>query len=380
MKTLFPATAVSLVLLCSVSVCPEEVPMASTTPPSTLMDSGDFRPEANVRHGEGRVWIEGVDKLCRANREWRENSVMRTLSICMQAAGEDASYDYLMGASGLAFRLHVHKDLCPSSPHAYCGYNVRNDAFAAMPRKMALLSPDQNDGWEAAKARKAITNSIDRGIPVTYGQIEDGVLWAYEDGGDSLLGRSYFRWHEDQPAQEMEDWPCGFAVAGDSQPLDRRQVLIHSLELARRLWETPAFEDYYSGKAAYDHWLEALQDPARYDEFGTMKDRDSLHGNGYIYLCLQDARRAAVAYLKMMEPEAESARPHLVRAAAAYQKMLTLLDANHTNAPLGGWVKDPSEWTPEKRAAEARALGQARRLDQQAQDELQLALAKLQGE
>lgn len=334
-------------------------------------------PASNVRRSDARVWIEGADRLCSANREWQENSVMRTLSVCMQAAGENASYEYLMGASGLAFRVQVHKDLCPSSPHAYCGYNVKNDVFAAMPRKMTLLSPKQEDKWESDKARRAITGSIDRGIPVTYGQIEDGVLWAYEDGGAKLLGRSYFDWHLDAEPREMTEWPWGFAVAGEKRAVDRRQVLIHSLELARKLWNTEKFEDYFSGTAAYEHWDEVLRDPRRYDDSGTIKDGDSLHGNGYIYLCLQDARKAAAAYLRMMGPEAGKARPHLENAAAAYEKMLALLEANNTNAPMRHWLKDASEWSPQKRSAEAKALRQARKLDEQAQEELQLALEEM---
>jgi len=66
--------------------------------------------------------LEGVEKL-----QWgkgQENTFMGALTAAMRAIGEDVTYDYLMGVSGAAFRLHFHQpNWCPSSPDATCGFD-----------------------------------------------------------------------------------------------------------------------------------------------------------------------------------------------------------------------------------------------------------------
>src|SRR5512146_2658539 len=67
-------------------------------------------PDA-VKRTEKSVWIEGV-----RNIEFRQTptSVMGSLAEALRVLGEPVSYEYLMGASGAAFRMQVHEDgMCP---------------------------------------------------------------------------------------------------------------------------------------------------------------------------------------------------------------------------------------------------------------------------
>ena len=97
-------------------------------------------------HREGdRVWLEGV-------KGWhpgdKESSVHAAQEAIMQAVGEDVTYDYLLGVSGLAFRMQVSKNgLCPSSPHSCCGYGCHSRSVAALPWKVRVFAvkPDQAD-------------------------------------------------------------------------------------------------------------------------------------------------------------------------------------------------------------------------------------------
>jgi hypothetical protein len=70
----------------------------------------------SVHRDADRVWLEGV-------RGWspheQHSSVHAAQAAVMGAVGEDVTYDYLLGVSGLAFRMQVSKKtLCPSSPHS----------------------------------------------------------------------------------------------------------------------------------------------------------------------------------------------------------------------------------------------------------------------
>ena len=73
-----------------------------------------------LHRDQDRVWLEGVSGWFVGDRE---SSVHAAQAAAMAAVGEDISYEYLVGVSGLAFRMQVSKDgLCPSSPHSFCGY------------------------------------------------------------------------------------------------------------------------------------------------------------------------------------------------------------------------------------------------------------------
>ena len=64
-------------------------------------------------HREGdQVWLEGVQGWHCGDRE---SSVHAAQAATMEAAGEDVSYDYLLGVSGVALRGQVTNDgICPS--------------------------------------------------------------------------------------------------------------------------------------------------------------------------------------------------------------------------------------------------------------------------
>lgn len=66
----------------------------------------------------------------------------------MRAVGEDVAYDYLVGVSGLAFRMQVSKtNLCPSSPHSFCGRRCVARSTESLPWQVRVfeLKPDDRD-------------------------------------------------------------------------------------------------------------------------------------------------------------------------------------------------------------------------------------------
>ncbi len=50
------------------------------------------------------------------------NTVLASLASAQIAAGEDITYELLMGISSRAFRFRLC--WCPSAPHSHCGFNT----------------------------------------------------------------------------------------------------------------------------------------------------------------------------------------------------------------------------------------------------------------
>ena len=89
--------------------------------------SEEHRMKTQVHRDGDRVWIEGV-------KGWfcgdKESSVHAAQEAVMQALGENASYDSLLGISGLAFRMQVSKEgLCPGSTSAWPSIGPRRRAI-----------------------------------------------------------------------------------------------------------------------------------------------------------------------------------------------------------------------------------------------------------
>jgi len=66
--------------------------------------------------GDDRRIIENVPRPKGAN------TVLASLASALITAGEDITYELLMGVSGRAFRLQFN--WCPSAPHSHCGFNA----------------------------------------------------------------------------------------------------------------------------------------------------------------------------------------------------------------------------------------------------------------
>ena len=83
---------------------------------------------AEVHRDGNRVWLEPVDKFL----PYQQNTVINCYATAMRAAGEDCSYEYLMGLSGAVFRFQLSRGgWCGSSPHAYCGFQCGKAHLAA---------------------------------------------------------------------------------------------------------------------------------------------------------------------------------------------------------------------------------------------------------
>ncbi|MBM3240166.1 hypothetical protein FJZ31_28105 [Candidatus Poribacteria bacterium] len=105
-----------------------------------------------------------------------ESTYIGALTVAMNAIGEDVTYDYLMGVSGTAFRLHRY-GWCPSAPDATCGFNHGTPAMKAMGYKVTGIPSDENKPEDVEKVRKAVVESINRGYPVLAIDLKEVPDW-----------------------------------------------------------------------------------------------------------------------------------------------------------------------------------------------------------
>jgi len=202
-----------------------------------------------VRRNGDRVWLEGV-------RGWfvgdRESSVHAAAAAVMEALGEETSYEYLLGVSGLAFRMQVSKEgLCPSSPHSFCGYPCHARSSQALPWQLQILSAEADDADRVQEARQAVVESIDRGIPAQYGSEEDGIIVGYCKGGAEWICFHPMREGGTQTFVET-NWPWGILIFVEpkQEMPSRRELAIGALEQAVVMSQAKEAEGYHVGFAA----------------------------------------------------------------------------------------------------------------------------------
>jgi len=333
--------------------------------------------KAKIQREKDRVWLEGV-------KGWfcgdKESSVHAAQEAAMQAVGEDVTYEHLVGVSGLAFRMQVSKDgMCPSSPHSCCGFRCVDRSVRTLPWKVKvfLVKPDNAQG--VAEARRAVVQSIDRGVPVQYGSEEDGVIVGYAKGGAEWICLHPYRDGGKKTFVETK-WPWGIVVfteRKDALPATRDSAL-EALKQAVEMSKADEAGAYCLGFKAWDVYIQRL---SALDGADDKTRKDSMQGNAWIYECLAQYRDAAARYLRAVGPEfGPQAAQHLLKAAESYDKLANhvLRDEKHcvvTVAPYPWALKPGESWTAETRQGQIQRLKAALPLEREALAEIEKALA-----
>lgn len=325
-------------------------------------------------HCEGdKVWLEGVQGWSDGDKE---SSVHAAQASVMSALGEAISYDYLLGISGLAFRLQVSTDgFCSSSPHPACGYQCIECSTRALPWDIQSYSAAADDKVKVAAVRQAVMASIDRGIPAQFSNEEDGIIVGYQRGGEAWICLHPQQHGGKQPYLEA-NWPWGVTVYSTRKTAmpELKTLVIESLQqaVAMAITET-APEDYHVGFKAWDDYIAKLEILEKADG----KTRASLQqGNAWIYECLGKHRGAAAVYLRQVAPLFDdTAAAHLRLAADQYEA----LSGKVLSGDKGLWDVAPypsgQAWTPAQIADQVRRLKAALPLEHAAISEIERALA-----
>ncbi len=332
--------------------------------------------KTTVHRDADRVWLEGVSGWFVGDRE---SSVHAAQAAAMAAVGEDISYEYLLGVSGLAFRMQVSKDgLCPSSPHSFCGYGCHARSSQALPWKLQPFETKTDDTAKVKAARQAVVDSIDRGVPVQYGSEEDGIIVGYQKGGKEWICFHPMREGSTKTFVETQ-WPWGILIFVEpkQEMPSKRELATGAIEQAVAMAQAQEAEGYHVGLTAWDAYLARLRALQEADE---ETQKGDMVGNSWIYECLAQYRSAAAQYLREVASEFGSqAEGHLLKAANLYERMSNevLQDSEHcliTIAPLPWSLKEGEAWTHEMRQDQITRLEAALPLEREAIREIESAL------
>jgi hypothetical protein len=290
--------------------------------------AGGVAPAAEVEY-PARAVLEGVPRV---GYDVHLCPFPGSVYAALEYLGEPVGYDYLMGASGAAFRRAWNRD---------DGGNVDLMRFQPGPyaRLFAALGYDFVAVPMSDKAAmiQAVKRSIAAGRPVLAfvltGPPECGVVAGYDRDGETLIGWSYFQEGADGGYAEMPGWfeargvgpDAGLIVLGDKQPTAPapRETVAAALEWAVDLARTerrPECKDHVCGLAAYSAWADALEVDADYpaEEPETMATRMMIHGDQCVMLT---ERSSAAAFLRAMAEEAPEAALQLEAAANACDRV-----------------------------------------------------------
>ncbi len=290
--------------------------------------------------------VETKDKVFIANipqLKWGENtdnSFIRSAQLSLNALGEDYSYEFLMGISGAAFRLHFNPDWCPSSADSTTGFDVSSVLFQSLGYKSELHSIDDNNFNDIKSLYQKIIAQINLGIPIVAINLkvcpEWGIITGYLKNKPGILCRTYFDETDEYSLAERAPW-LTFFIGEKGQPLDDDVLFKNSLKIAVQLARTDEFGEHKSGYSAFSKWIKELK--KRSVSIRT-KIFAEYEVNLTIFNYLLDSRKAAVGYLASMNNKMK--RANLV--IDNYRKEVDLLEETQKNI-LPSFDSEPQSWT-----------------------------------
>jgi hypothetical protein len=296
------------------------------------------------------------------------------LGALLAAAGRDLPQSYILGASGLAFRLTLDLVFSPGAP-----FEINfHEQFPLWENLGAWFRRSTDRDESLGRIRE----SIDRGLPAIAFDLmeipEYGLVVGYD--GERLACLTMASAGETEPAWMAEgDWPPAahgnwtrpeaIALLDLAPAFERRRAEVASLRFAIEHFWAPAGRDMWlqHGKGAYEFWISTLSSslPLHGAQPGL--------GHSYNLLVLAAARREATAYLTDLAARYPEAPP-LAAAARRYAEVASALSEAMAVLPFPG--RNGIE-TKEERTALAACLRRALGAEHQAIDEIERSMRAL---
>ena len=324
----------------------------------------DLLPE--IKRKADAIVIEDIDAL-----DWstgKSNSFLAALEAIANNTDIDKDYVYLYGVSGAAFRLHFHKMWCPSSPDPTCGFNAGEAAFAALGMKYRIKHVAEDDTAGQEELRKEICVSINKGFPVIAIDLievpEWGIVTGYQNAGRDFFCRTFFDRREGYDKAENLPWATYFIDDIGTAPNDIENYT-GSFGIALENLTTDAYDQYASGIAAFEYWIQSLETT----NFATMNDEklsDVSHAHAWIYDRLIHDREMAVKYLLNIANHFSGLSADLRTLAQIYNDEVDVLKPSDDVVVYSFNMKSRDDWTDEMRAESISRLRNALAKEQEA--------------
>ena len=285
----------------------------------------------------------------------------KCVKACANYLGMDVSYDYVMAASGAAFRLTW------DTKSWNCG-NVDviftfDDPSSVYRFGIEALGCDYNLIGRHSKTKKSeftdfIKSKIDSGIPVIalgiIGPPEACIITGYRGGGDTLLGWNFFQDNPefagavsfDESGYFVTDkwWenPDTNAVMSLGETTKKRFTTKIILENAIEIMTGRIAGDYAKGITAYDTWAEAILKDSEFPQnaiLPILAERLMCHGDAMD--CIADGRHNAAKYIKSLIAIYPAHQEQLKEVAILFENVSGIF--GKMTEVLGGWQRGESE-------------------------------------
>ncbi len=345
--------------------------------------------------------LEGVPSVGFNTYQWCPFS--GCLRSCMEFLGEDYSYEYILGTAGSAYRLQwnstmwdggnvgiMHMAENPIEPFIRAFKAVGYDHEILIRKDFARDHDDVPVSDDESAYRQRIIDSIKKGHPViaigVVGPPEPCIIAGYDEGGDVLIGWSYFQETPFEAPKEYfqkSDWfleTYGIIVIGDKQEEPSlSEIYRSSLEWALEVARNRKIRQFHSGPAAYDAWAEAMIKDEDFpaDDLNVLRNRLMVH---YDAMCMVNHRGHAAKFLRQAAEHEPAMAGELTEAARLYDEEDKTLGKMHE--ATGGYIprhddeKVQNLADPEARKGIAAVVIQARNIDIVAAKHIEKALAK----
>jgi hypothetical protein len=271
---------------------------------------------------------------------------------CMRAAMEylghpEHDYIHFVGVTGAGFFLNWkdgwHGDnvaiyyMAPVSEHI----KLFHYAFDSAGYPNVCVSLKGKDAVSEDEAKQRIIASLDAGVPVlahgVVGPPETCIISGYDEGGNVLIGWSFFQTHDDQ-TEGVDFEPNGMfrkrgwyedtwdlQMFGDrGEPVNPRQVRRRSLEWAVKVVRTPrTWGGRHNGLAAYAAWAEHLLrdgDITPDGEIPEGSDEIPFNVHDDAVSTVAEGRHYASEYLIRVAKAEPKMRAYLLKAAGCYSR------------------------------------------------------------
>lgn len=283
------------------------------------------------------------------------------LKSCANYLGMDIGYEYIMAASGVAFRLNWNTK-------SWDGGNVGAILTFDHPAKvfklgLESLGCDYNLIGRNSKTKKAeftdfIKAKINSGIPVIargiIGPPEECIITGYMDGGNTLLGWNFFQDNPEFASGVTFDesgyfitnkwWenPNTNAVFSLGEETRERFAPKTVLQNAVEVMTGRIAGKYAKGIAAYDAWSKAILKESEFPENAVLPilaERIMCHGDAMD--CIADGRHNAAKYMKSLIAAYPAHQERLKKAASLFEKVSGTF--GKMAEALGGWHRGENE-------------------------------------
>ena len=311
---------------------------------------------------ENAVIIEGTGKL-----EWgagMENSFLAAVYRIDEKYGNNLSYTDIIGLSGYGFRTLFFDKWCPSSPDATCGFDSGSEILQKLGYEVEYFHLKNEQFEEMGFPTKSedeileiILESIDRGWPVIALDLIDvpewGIITGYQKEGKELFCRTYF--DKTKRYEIAQKFPWVICIIKKKENVDILPDYKKSILMAKTLYNTEKYENYFSGIKAFEEWIDALQDNEYLSSVEAEDVQEIWMANWWIYYSLFEARKIAQQYL-MENKEKFGIDVELIdKLAELYAKETKIMEDGFAFVP-SPYGEKFSEWNEEIRAKQIEVM------------------------